>query len=161
MSIDRRIVSILYYNNIFDIDEVEKFIGEKDDYYEVIINGEVKNLKIPGKDYFDEISTEYELEKFPEKEKVAERSFEEELLEVEKDAKKFQLFTIKEEIFFEEEMKKSEEENDLFLEKIKEKEPEVKKISEVKKPEVKKTSTIKKEKKVVTKKDIDDFMDII
>ena len=154
MSIDRRIVSILYYNNIFDIEEVEKFIGEKDDYYEVIINGEVKNLKIPGKDYFDEINIECE------KEKVAERTFEEELLEAEKDAKQFSLFNSKE-ISFEEEMKKSEEENDLFLEKIKEKTLEVKKISKVKKSEVKKDLIVKKDKKVVTKKDIDDFMDII
>ena len=54
MSIDRRIVSILYHNDIFDIEAVEKFVGEKDNYYEIIIGGELKKLKIPGKKYEDE-----------------------------------------------------------------------------------------------------------
>lgn len=50
MSIDRRIVSILYFNDI-NINKVEKFLGEKDNYYEVIVDGEIKKLKIPGKEY--------------------------------------------------------------------------------------------------------------
>ena len=50
MSIDRRIVSILYFNDI-NINKVQKFLGEKDNYYEVIVDGEIKKLKIPGKEY--------------------------------------------------------------------------------------------------------------
>jgi hypothetical protein len=34
MSIDRRIVSILYHNGITDVNEVQEFIGEKNNYYE-------------------------------------------------------------------------------------------------------------------------------
>jgi hypothetical protein len=52
MGLDRRIVSILYYNDINDINKIEKFIGEnKDHLYEVIINGKVEKLKIPGYEY--------------------------------------------------------------------------------------------------------------
>ena len=53
MTIDRRILSILYYNGIDDANKVEKFIGENDNFYEVIIDGELKKLKIPGKDYVE------------------------------------------------------------------------------------------------------------
>jgi len=51
MSIDRRIVSILYYNNITDINNVEEFIGEKNGYYDIKINGKIKSLKIPDNEY--------------------------------------------------------------------------------------------------------------
>ena len=172
MSIDRRIVSILYYNNIFDIEDVEKFIGENDNYYEVSIDGEVKKLKIPGIEYPNDIYEEL-LEDLSE---VSQRTFEGGLLEAEKYAKTHHLFTIiEEEISFEEEMEKSDNENNLFLDKIKEEEfseiddekisnveiepkkvevkkPELKKV-EVKKPELKKPETKKVEvKKVEAKK---------
>lgn len=51
MSFDRRIVSILYFNNINDVSRVEKYIGENGDYYEVVIDGKVQKLKIPGRIY--------------------------------------------------------------------------------------------------------------
>ena len=54
MSLDRRIVSILYYNNIFDVNNVEEFIGEKDNFYEIKIDGEIRKLEIPGKEYIYE-----------------------------------------------------------------------------------------------------------
>jgi hypothetical protein len=51
MSLDRRIVSILYYNNIFDVNKVEEFIGEKNNFYEIKIGGKIKKLEIPSKEY--------------------------------------------------------------------------------------------------------------
>ena len=51
MSIDRRIVSILYYNNITDINKVDEFIGENNGYYDIKINGKIKSLKIPDNEY--------------------------------------------------------------------------------------------------------------
>jgi len=63
MSIDRRIVSILYFNGIMDVEEVQEFLGEKNGFYEILINDEVKKLKIPSED--ETIFTQYddELEK--------------------------------------------------------------------------------------------------
>ena len=49
MSLDRRIVSILYYNNIFDVNNVEEFIGEKNNFYEIKIGGKIMKLEIPNK----------------------------------------------------------------------------------------------------------------
>jgi hypothetical protein len=49
MSLDRRIVSILYYNNIFDVNNVEEFIGEKNNFYEIKIDGKIMKLEIPNK----------------------------------------------------------------------------------------------------------------
>jgi hypothetical protein len=54
MGLDRRILSILYYNDIIDVNDVEKFIGEKDGYYIVVIKGEIKKLKVPGFVYTEE-----------------------------------------------------------------------------------------------------------
>jgi hypothetical protein len=54
MSIDRRILTILYYNNITDVNQVQKFLGPNGDYYEVIVDGELKKLKYPDKDYTDD-----------------------------------------------------------------------------------------------------------
>lgn len=73
MSIDRRIVSILYFNGINDIDKVQAFLGESNNYYKVIIDGEIKKLKIPGKIY-----TEI----------VEETTFEKKLLKTVEDSKK-------------------------------------------------------------------------
>lgn len=73
MSIDRRIVSILYFNGINDIDKVQAFLGESNNYYKVIIDDEIKKLKIPGKIY-----TEI----------VEETTFEKKLLKTVEDSKK-------------------------------------------------------------------------
>ena len=51
MSIDRRILAILYFNNITDVNTVEKYLGPNGDYYEVIVDGELKKLKFPDKEY--------------------------------------------------------------------------------------------------------------
>jgi len=123
MSLDRRIVTILFQNGIADVTKVEKFLGEKDNYYEIIIDGELKKLRIPGHQYKEvkEIFTVFEKEEEKEIEKEIEKeqkyeadldtfesnvepikekqvfeqkSFEEELLEAEKESKKLeQLFT--------------------------------------------------------------------
>jgi len=55
MSIDRRIVSILYYNDITDVNSVEEFIGENNGYYEVKVNGIINKLKLPGENYFENV----------------------------------------------------------------------------------------------------------
>jgi hypothetical protein len=56
MSLDRRIVSILYYNNIFDVNSVEEFIGEKNNFYEIKIDGKIMKLEIPNKGFeFNEV----------------------------------------------------------------------------------------------------------
>jgi len=46
MSLDRRVVSILQYNGI-DVNEVEEFLGVKNNCYEIIMKGEKTQLKIP------------------------------------------------------------------------------------------------------------------
>jgi hypothetical protein len=175
MSIDRRIVSILYYNNINDVNMVEKFIGiNKENYYEVIINGKVEKLKIPGKEYFEKVQEEVKLDSpkpIKTKKKQIEKletldSFTNNLKDVVEVIKKSEseLFTttivteIKEipkdeEFSFEEELKKTEVENNEVLEKINEKEIKIKK-----------PKFVKKSKNVSTKKlddDIDDFIDSI
>ncbi len=189
MSIDRRIVSILYHNGIFDLEDIEKFVGEKDNYYEIIIDGELKKLQIPGYKY-DELS-QFEIEKKSKREELAEM-----LSQVvdENDKPYFNTEWVKEkilriepEISFEDEMKKNDDENTAFLEKIKEdevqslpkeevkeifKQPELEEIVEeikenkkliVAKTEVKVTKP--KPQKNTTKKkpndDIDDFMNTI
>ena len=140
MSLDRRIVSILYHNGIFDVEKIEHFIGEKDNYYEVMIDGEIKKLKIPGKEYLDQ---QFDKDFLEEVEK----------LKIKKRTQKIKI----EETPFEKEMEKTEIENKKFLE-AQEKEIEIKK--EPKKP---RTST-KKLKIVESKKiddDIDDFINTI
>jgi dGTP triphosphohydrolase len=54
MSIDRRILAILYFNNINDVNQVQKFLGPNGDYYEVMIDGELKKLKFPDKEYTED-----------------------------------------------------------------------------------------------------------
>ena len=54
MAIDRRILSILYYNGITDVNMINSFIGESHGYYQIEINGIIKNLKIPNFIYNDE-----------------------------------------------------------------------------------------------------------
>ena len=192
MSIDRRIVSILYYNDIFDIEDVEKFVGEKDNYYEIIIDGELKKLKIPGFVYPNDeriMELKEKMKKTVELAKdLREPENEEEQKELDdiyNDIQDLGNFldeiknsnTVKD--FFEDEMKKNDEENAAFLEKMKEdevkeifKQPELEKVVEeikenkklvVTKTEVKVTKP-KVTKNVKTKKpdiDIDDFMNTI
>lgn len=54
MSLDRRIVSILYFNGIEDVESVQEFLGEKNGYFEILINNEIKKLKIPDYNYPEE-----------------------------------------------------------------------------------------------------------
>ena len=192
MSIDRRIVSILYYNDIFDIEEVEKFLGENNNYYEIMIYGKVKKLKIPGYKYEELSEDKFEIQREEIVELLSQSKTEEHKPDEEWIEEKILIVDSEIEDYFEEEMKKTENENNLFLEKMKEekeesakedkkliskvttitkcdvepKKVETKKV-EIKKPEPKKVEIkkhsipIKPEKKVTTKKDIDDFMDTI
>jgi len=174
MSLDRRIVSILYFNGYFDINSVENFARIDDNYYEAIINGELKKLKIPGKEYFEE-----EIKKEKETKKVKtifeQKSIEEELEAVDASTSghvtvtNFSLNSVVNELY--EEIKPINEE------KIKKEKSSVKKevIPEIKEEPVKKevvTPEIKEEKKPVekkkntrklkiveSKKDDDDFID--
>jgi len=91
MSIDRRIVSILYHNGIEDVNKVEKFIGENNNYYEIIIDGELKKLIIPG--------YEYKIDSSIKTEDLKQEIFvKDEFLEVEKSIKENKLFTVTEKI---------------------------------------------------------------
>jgi hypothetical protein len=189
MSLDRRIVSILYHNGITDVNKVEKFIGENNNYYEVIINGKIEKLKIPGSiyldnyDFFEELADtiQEKSEKFvellteivnpDEKILMKERTVEESFLEAEKSTTLLTTTTLT----FEEELEKTDAENNNFLEKLETENKifldeiklpvkEVKK-SELKKPEVKKTEVkpVAKTKAVKSKKlddDIDNFIDL-
>ena len=57
MSIDRRILAILYFNNITDVNTIQKYLGTNGDYYEVIIDDKVTKLKFPGKEYTEDTNT--------------------------------------------------------------------------------------------------------
>ncbi len=61
MSLDRRIVSILYFNGITDIETVEHFSRVNEKYYEALVNGKFIRLRIQGKDYSDEIEEKNEI----------------------------------------------------------------------------------------------------
>lgn len=182
MSIDRRIVSILYYNGITDVENVEKFIGEKDSYYEIIINGELKKLKIPGFNYTNKEFTSEEFLKSdeidivpvkvkkPKEKKIIENL--EPLNNLESIAEKIEeetneLFTARVEIkteeilenvkklSFEEDLERTEKENEEILKSLETKKP--------KKPRVPKLSE-KKIEIIESKKiddDIDDFLTTI
>jgi len=169
MSIDRRIVSILYYNEIFDINSVEKFIGEKDNFFEIIINGKNKKLKIPGK-YYDDIISETDLieeieliEEKIEDLKINEKDnkTDEELEFLEKEEEVKELETEME--LIEEDVKESEMKIELeFLEKEDVKESETK-IEFIEEEEEVKESEIEiefieenvKEEKLIEEKDIE------
>jgi len=58
MSLDRKVLIILNHNGIYDVNTIEKFIGLNNNYYQVVINGKIVNLKIPGITYSEEILTE-------------------------------------------------------------------------------------------------------
>lgn len=150
MSIDRRIVSILYYNNITEVEKVEKFLGENNGYYNIIINGELKKLKIPGREYSENI-------KKGKKQKIQKleplNNLDEIAQKIEEDSK--ELFTIKTEVkivSFDEELENSEKEKQKILEKL----PDIKPKKEAK-PKQPKISNKKIE--IVESKKIDDDLD--
>jgi hypothetical protein len=155
MSIDRRMVSILLQNNI-EVNKVEKFIGiNKENYYEIMINGKVEKLKIPGVDYSKyekEISTVEHLEN---QVKQLDKNIEKlesftNIEDVVEHIKKDQLKTPKEEaISFEEELEKTEKENQEILEVLK----------KDTKPKTKRSKKIIKTKN--TDDEVDDFLDTI
>ena len=167
MSLDRRIVSILYFNGIDDVNKVEKFIGENNGYYEIIINGEFKKLQIPGIDYFEIPTVEYLEEKIEQVNKnigqLESQSFTNNLEDVIESIKESdnQYFTTtivteikeipKEENSFEKELEKTEEENKKVLETIKK--------------EIKPRKRSNKKIEIIESKklddDIDDFIDFI
>lgn len=176
MSIDRRIVSILHFNNISDVNSVEKFLGtNEENYYEVIINGKVEKLKIPDVKYSEVVQEEVKLDVIkPIKttKKVIEKldSFTNNLEDVVETIKKSEseLFTttivteIKEipieEDFFEEELKKTEVENNEILETIKKVKPKT--VSKkAKSPKLSDKKIVESKEKMDD--DIDDFINTI
>ena len=137
MAIDRRILSILYANGINNINDVQEFLGEKNNYYEIKINNEVTKLKIPGYTYFD-----------------ASNEIENVIEAIEKEPINVEKFT------FEEELEKSDKENEKLLEEIKNIKVEEPKVEEPKvdkpKKETKPRSNTKRSKQ---DKKIDDDLD--
>jgi hypothetical protein len=159
--VDQKILAILRFNNI-EVSTVEKFIGNNENYYNVLINGEIKKLKIPGIDYIQEEETEvftsFEFEE------------EKELIEAEKESKKFEEKVIFEQKTFEEELIESEKESEKLeqtisfsvnnLENSSSVIPEINISNEEKVKE----DVIKPKRKPKSKKideDIDDFINII
>jgi hypothetical protein len=186
MSIDRRIVSILYYNGITDVEKVEKFLGENGYYYEIIIGGEVKKLKIPGIDYpsetleleeveiLDEISDEtiedepieYEIPIEEHLEKENDFVFPDSIDSAVESAKNQNFTTTVETYTFSEEIKtKLEEIKDTFEDELEKSEIEKKEIlekitEEPVKSKKKKTPKISEKKiKIIESKEIDDDID--
>ena len=115
MTLDRRIVSILYFNGINDVESVDRFLGRNGDFFEVMIKGEIVKLKIPGNLYLDDdVYTQFEFENSSEEiveddvveDDVVEdetientiivenKNFEEELLDAKKSAENFSEFSI-------------------------------------------------------------------
>ena len=170
MSLDRRIVAVLYFNDLYDINSVENFTRINEDYYEAIVNGKLEKLKVPGKDYFVDIEELPEVKEkvktsVKKKEAFVQKPIEEQFITVEDEIKKEPIFTKieivvnevyneilpKNEISFEEELEKTEKENKKFLEEIKKPE-KIKKVSE------------RKLKIIESKKiddDINDFIDSV
>ena len=142
MAIDRRILSILYANGISDVNKVQEFLGEKNNYYEVKVNNEIKKLRIPGYTY-NEVNNILE--------NVIESVKNEPLLSIET-------------FSFEKELEKSDKENEKLLKEIKKAEkpkaekPKVEK-SKVEEPKVEEPKVEKPKKN--TKKLKDDFDDFI
>ena len=177
MSLDRRIVSILYYNNIVEVESIEKFTRVNDDYYEAIINGKFEKLKVPGKEYkmdetiytdFDEVhiimnEEEPNVEE-PKKEikkivkKIEEiKKIQESIFEKKKEiAVLLKEKEINEILSFEEQLKNDEKEKEIILEKINE---------EIKPDKPKNPKISGKKLKIVESKNIDDdindFIDTI
>ena len=141
MSIDRRILSILYANGIHNVNDVQEFLGEKNNYYEIKINNEVKKLKIPGYTYFD-VNNEIE--------NVIEAIEKEPILSVE-------TFT------FEEELEKSDKENEKLLEEIKNIEVKVEepKVDKPKKETKPRSNTKKSKQDKKIDNDLDDFINLV
>ena len=160
MGLDRRIVSILYYNDINDINKIEKFIGEtKDHLYEVIINGKIEKLKIPGYKYneseklFEETEIQINLESIKKPKEVIK----------EKNIEKLESFDNLEEV-----VENIKNDNNFIITEIKEENIEKPKTEikeeKIEKPKAKpklKPKTPKIEKPKTTDDDIDDFINII
>jgi len=191
MSMDRRMVSILHYNGIYDPNKVEKFLGKNEDYYEVVIDGKIEKLKIPDFQHIEEglqkklgkihkfedvelpniehLETQIKkLDKNIEKLEKLE-SFTNNLEEVVENIKKSESesFTITrvttkiEDVSFEDELKKSEIENQEFLESVAKKEVPKPKAKKVTKPKTKSTKKETIESKKNIDDDINDFIDTI
>ena len=168
MPIDRRVLSILYHNDIKDANKIEKFIGQNEKYYEVVMNGEIVKLKIPGVVYDDVVDVNSLKKNLIDKvEKTIELSKDLKKPETEEQQK------IIDEIYDEiEDMKEildsvPEQKNENILktdivekvEKAIEKKPKIVKTS-VKKEEVNKTVD-KKQTKKTPKENNDDFINSI
>jgi len=172
MGLDRRILSILYYNDIVDVNDVEEFIGEENGYYIVKVSGENKKLKVPGVDYpeeeVEEIFAEFDLEEIfidepvepiepIENDTFVQKTTEESLLEAENESKK-SLLSVKTEVIITE-TEVDPIEPDTVNEPVNE---PVKPVKEKKKPKAKsKAKPKKKTTKITTKKIDDDFDDFI
>lgn len=120
MSLDRRIVSILYYNNIFDVNSVEEFIGEKNNFYEIKIDGKIIKLEIPNKDYNPE-KIVIEFNDLPSKQYLDDK-----LIELTKNydaIKENQILKVTES--FDEDLEKTEIEKKIILEKGKKANPKI------------------------------------
>lgn len=161
MGLDRRLVAILFYNGINDVTRVEKYLGRKDDYLEVIIDGKLEKLKIPGILYPDNIiSTEFEIEKTDKNVLEKMETFTNNLEEVVESIKKSEndLFTTKivtetKELSFEEELEKTEKENQEVLKSIKKEKPKIEKKTEKRKTKIVELKELDN--------DIDNFIDSI
>ena len=161
MGLDKRLIAILFHNGINDVTRVEKYLGRKDDYLEVIIDGQLEKLKIPGIIYPEDIpSVEYLESKIKETEKNKLDSVTNNLEDVVETVSEICVGdvrldrTLKEikDSSFEEELKKTELENQKVLKSIKEK------------TKTEKKSVKKKIKNIETKEvddNIDDFIDSI
>ena len=93
MSLDRRIVAVLYFNDLYDINSVENFTRINEDYYEAIVNGKLEKLKVPGKDYFVDIEELPEVKEkvktsVKKKEAFVQKPIEEQFITVEDERKK-------------------------------------------------------------------------
>jgi len=153
MGLDRRILSILYFNDIVDVNDVEEFIGEENKYYIVKVKGEIKKLKVPGVSYDDDVFSEFELEQEPPeveyKDTFVQKTVEEELLEAEKESKNILLSVTKEVVITETVIDKPVSE-EIVLEKIKKTTEHIKEIKDKKIIEPKKTTTKRTTKKKTT-----------
>ena len=160
MGLDRRLVAILFHNGINDVTKVEKYLGRKDDYLEVIIDGQLQKLKIPGILYPEDIPSENEKNiEYVEKSDSFANNLED-VVELIKKSEN-ELFTvtttttiIEEENSFEEELKKTELENQEVLKSIK------KETKEKLKPQTKVEKKSEKKKiKNIEPKELDDEID--
>ena len=155
----KQIVTLLYLNGITDFTKVEKYLGMNDEgYYEIIYDGELRKMRMPGVVYSEDIaSKEYIEEKIEELDQNIEKNdfiFPDSLDSAVESAKNqdvtvhIETYTMVNDNSFEEELEKTEKENEKFLEKVKD-EPTKKKESKISGKKI----------KIVESKDIDDGID--